>query len=279
MSELEFTPCEAAYITDLPHREVQKAIDEDWFDSDARRVHGTSRRRLGPAELTHLRAVKDAAGHAIFTRDAKKLVHRQVLDRMPSIAIVCSTCPSSIVRDVEQSTSRGATSTYPLVDCCFDVRIEARTAQRPEWATPKSTYRNVFVCHHEKALRWAKLRSCFASIDEQLKEPVHVASNLLIDISSSWRQIFDRFVRATAAQLVIVSDPLIRGGEPVVCGTRIPAYLLHELAEQGASNEELLADYPALDEDKLDLALLYTKTHARLGRPKERPWRLPAGAS
>jgi uncharacterized protein (DUF433 family) len=112
-----------------------------------------------------------------------------------------------------------------------------------------------------------------------LTEPVRVTSTLTLDIRQTWRDISDRLVEMAAAQLVVVSDPKIRGGEPVVNGTRIPAYLLHELAEQGATAEELLADYPALDRRRLDRALLYVKTHPRPGRPRKQAWCRPGQSS
>ncbi len=72
----------------------------------------------------------------------------------------------------------------------------------------------------------------------------------------------------------VVTDPLVRAGEPVVRGTRIPVQVLAELTAQGAPREELLEDYPALTPEMLDAALLYARMHPRRGRPRRAvPWR------
>jgi uncharacterized protein (DUF433 family) len=71
---------------------------------------------------------------------------------------------------------------------------------------------------------------------------------------------------------VVVSDPEIRGGEPVVRGTRIPVHTLAELARQGAPRDELLEDYPSLTPETLDAALLYARMHPERDRPRTPPW-------
>jgi uncharacterized protein (DUF433 family) len=75
------------------------------------------------------------------------------------------------------------------------------------------------------------------------------------------------------ARSLVVTDPEVRAGEPVVRGTRIPVHMLGDLAEQGASQEELLEDYPALTPEALDAALLYARMYPRRGRPRRAPWK------
>ncbi|HET6765209.1 MAG TPA: DUF433 domain-containing protein [Longimicrobiaceae bacterium] len=71
---------------------------------------------------------------------------------------------------------------------------------------------------------------------------------------------------------VIVRDPEVLGGEPVVAGTRIGVYFLAELAGQGAEEQELLEDYPALTPHTLQAALTYARVYPRRGRPRKAPW-------
>jgi uncharacterized protein (DUF433 family) len=130
----------------------------------------------------------------------------------------------------------------------------------------------IFVSHSDDD-HMRGLVSILSTFHKSIEKPLRVPNTpLLLDYATSWREISDRFARALAAQMTVVSDPEIRGGEPVVRGTRIPVSLLHDLVEQGASQEEILADYPALDAERLDLALLYAKTHPRVGRPRKGPW-------
>jgi uncharacterized protein (DUF433 family) len=76
-----------------------------------------------------------------------------------------------------------------------------------------------------------------------------------------------------ATQRFVVTDPEIRGGEPVVRATRIPVHQLAEMVEHGEERERILAAYPALTTESLDAALLYARLHRRRGRPRTAPRR------
>jgi uncharacterized protein (DUF433 family) len=279
--DVEFTPWEAAYIADLPHRDVQKAFDEGWFDrppgDDA--GMGGERRYLGPAEVTHLRAVKDVSG-AVLTNEAKKAVHRQLRKCMPDLVI--SVGNSTVALDCKAAAKSIARSgCYPVEPSAFvclaillhDIGKSNRAFQEHQYFfADGESETSFFLDAHYRDHRWGEFRSCLEAVGEKLKEPFRIGDNLLLDVFSSWKQIDDRLAKAIVAQHIVVTDPEIRGGEPVVRGTRIPAYLLHDLAEQGATEEELIADYPAIDGDRLGFVLLYTKTHPRPGRPRKMPW-------
>jgi len=45
------------------------------------------RRWLGPAELLHLRVVKDTGRHVIFQTEAKKSLHKQLRERMVDLVL------------------------------------------------------------------------------------------------------------------------------------------------------------------------------------------------
>ena len=81
--------------------------------------------------------------------------------------------------------------------------------------------------------------------------------------------------QVAVSRVAVVSDPDIRGGEPVIAGTRIPVYMLADLKTQGVSDEVLLADHSSVTQTLLTQALLYTQLHPRAGRPKrpDAPWR------
>ncbi len=56
-------------------------------------------------------------------------------------------------------------------------------------------------------------------------------------------------------------------GEPCLKGTRVPVYLIGELARaHGVSRTHEM--YPFLTEEKIELALLYVSEHPRKGRPR-----------
>lgn len=75
------------------------------------------------------------------------------------------------------------------------------------------------------------------------------------------------------SRAMVESNPAIKGGEPVIKGTRVPVYLVARMLEQGASPSEIRDDYPTLDEEKIELARVYAQANPRQGRPPKHPWR------
>ena len=53
----------------------------------------------------------------------------------------------------------------------------------------------------------------------------------------------------------VISDTEIRGGEPVIAGTRVPVRLILENLEAGHTFEEILEDYPSLTKETIQAAL------------------------
>lgn len=56
----------------------------------------------------------------------------------------------------------------------------------------------------------------------------------------------------------IEAKPDIMLGKPVIKGTRIPVELILKKLSEGASNHQLLEGYPALTEEDIYAALIYT---------------------
>ena len=55
----------------------------------------------------------------------------------------------------------------------------------------------------------------------------------------------------------ITYNPNIMAGKPVIRGTRIPIDLLVRMVAQGIPQQEILADYPRLQAEDIQAALLY----------------------
>ena len=81
----------------------------------------------------------------------------------------------------------------------------------------------------------------------------------------------DESARLKRAQELVTSNPEVMRGTPVYRGTRIPVDLVADMLAQGATVEEILEGYPALDREKVELAPLYMKAFPR----RDRPVRLP----
>jgi len=96
---------------------------------------------------------------------------------------------------------------------------------------------------------------------------------LIIQAKSTFRLLAKRWEALRQAETDVVSDRDIRGGEPVIRGTRIPVYMISDLVAQGAEAKELFEDYPSLNARKVRSALAYASTHPRRGRPTSAPWK------
>jgi uncharacterized protein (DUF433 family) len=91
---------------------------------------------------------------------------------------------------------------------------------------------------------------------------------LIVDVGEARKQV-ERGVRdLEAAESIVVKDKGTLGGEPVFKGTRIPVYGIVAMLDAGASTEELLAGYPSMTGQMLDLARVWVSAHPRRGRPK-----------
>lgn len=95
---------------------------------------------------------------------------------------------------------------------------------------------------------------------------------LLIQVKNVRRALDQSLKRLQRAANAIVEDPELMRGTPVYRGTRIPVKLIADMLNQGASVEEILEGYPALNRQKIELAPLYMQAFPRRGRPVSRPW-------
>ncbi len=100
---------------------------------------------------------------------------------------------------------------------------------------------------------------------------------LAIDLAPFFQRAKARMDRLTAARDMVVSDPDVLGGAPVVRGTRV---LVHDLAASVAAGlpvERIASAYPSLDARKIELAALYAEANPARGRPRASE-NLPVGA-
>lgn len=62
---------------------------------------------------------------------------------------------------------------------------------------------------------------------------------------------------AQRAYPYIAHDPNVRGGQPVIEGTRIPVATIVRSHQQGMDFDEILVQFPSLEPEHLHAALLY----------------------
>ncbi|MBV5270068.1 MAG: DUF433 domain-containing protein, partial [Afipia sp.] len=72
----------------------------------------------------------------------------------------------------------------------------------------------------------------------------------------------------------------ILSGVPVLRGTRMPVFMVADMRRAGMSIEAMLAEYPSLNAELIELAEVYAATHRRV-RPPAPAWRsqAPLGAA
>jgi uncharacterized protein (DUF433 family) len=70
----------------------------------------------------------------------------------------------------------------------------------------------------------------------------------------------------------IEHNPDIKGGTPVIKGTRMSVYAVHGRIAHGESINDVLDDNSDLPRDAIEAALAYARANPLIGRPGGRPW-------
>jgi uncharacterized protein (DUF433 family) len=100
---------------------------------------------------------------------------------------------------------------------------------------------------------------------------------LTIDLAPFVRRTKERMERLAAAREIVISDPDVLGGTPVVSGTRVPVHDVAASVAAGLPTDRILAAYPSLDANKIELAAIYAEANPTRGRPRASD-ELPKGA-
>ena len=96
---------------------------------------------------------------------------------------------------------------------------------------------------------------------------VFADGDVTVDLSRALREAAQGLEALRRAEAEVVQDPDLRGGLPVLRGTRIGVYEAAGPAREGGI-EEALAAYPSLTRERVEAALLYAEAHPRPGRPR-----------
>ena len=107
---------------------------------------------------------------------------------------------------------------------------------------------------------WTELRHC------KFEE----SRTVQVLLSSIWEDVDRRLSQLRKAQEIVVEDPEILSGTPVIRGTRIPVHDVASLVDAGTALQELLEIYPALTQSQFKLASIYAKANPQRGRPRRR---------
>jgi uncharacterized protein (DUF433 family) len=102
---------------------------------------------------------------------------------------------------------------------------------------------------------------------------IELADTLKLDLRDTLANVRHKLGELGHIRSQVEENPEIRGGEPVFHGTRIPVHMIADFLGAGVPHDELLEDYPALTEESLTVAAIYSQLYPRRGRPRQAPWR------
>jgi uncharacterized protein (DUF433 family) len=156
-----------------------------------------------------------------------------------------------------------------LAAACFLISFYFEAA---ESLTPEERLLTIGVAvprlRHSRVFKWAAL----------LKEDWSFNHGFLtINLLPFAKAVAERLERLVAARNLVHSTPYTLSGTPVIKGTRVPVYDVAALSAAGTPIEDILADYPGLDTNKVELAKIYAEAYPMRGRPRLRK-DLPTGA-
>lgn len=100
---------------------------------------------------------------------------------------------------------------------------------------------------------------------------------LAVNLNSFVQSVRERWKRLKRAEELVTASPDILSGTLVIKGTRVPVHDIAASVEAGISKARILAAYPGLTAEQVDLAALYAQANPPRGRPRG-PMPLPVGA-
>jgi uncharacterized protein (DUF433 family) len=130
-----------------------------------------------------------------------------------------------------------------------------------------------------------RLRAIAAASPRLREEPVSKLEKewtirqefLTIDLAPFLKRVHQKLAQLGEACALVVEDPDILGGAPVIRNTRIPVYDVAASVAEGLPMNRILAAYPGLTAEMANLAALYATANPQRGRPRQHS-SLPAGA-
>jgi uncharacterized protein (DUF433 family) len=115
---------------------------------------------------------------------------------------------------------------------------------------------------HKRAVR-AWLRASTASAELELAPALVVRKVAEVDRA---RERAERYARLRDKW--IVRDPGIKGGEPVIRGSRVTVHTLAERIAQGEGADVLDQDFPHIPAEAREVAVQFAHANPRRGRPR-----------
>jgi uncharacterized protein (DUF433 family) len=102
---------------------------------------------------------------------------------------------------------------------------------------------------------------------------------LTIDLAPFLKSVHQKLTELWEARALVVEDPEILGGTPVIRNTRVPVYDVAASVAAGLPMTRILAAYPGLTTEMAYLAALYATANPARGRPRDHSSRPPGAVT
>jgi uncharacterized protein (DUF433 family) len=144
---------------------------------------------------------------------------------------------------------------------------------------PDAVYYLAILRHIGLPLGEAKKREIYAWVRRTGAENLRAATfrlspALTVTTEGFMADVIDRVGwYARARDAFIARDPGIKGGTPVIRGTRITVYAVAGRLDHGDTIEDLIEDNPDVPREAFQAAVAYARANPLVGRPGDKPWR------
>jgi uncharacterized protein (DUF433 family) len=187
--------------------------------------------------LNNLTAAEAAIAAGVTVSDVNRVIDRKIL-------------PGGLYSTTDARTFRK--------EACLFIAFYYETAESLTSTARLKAIRDSVVHNHS----WLELKEC--KIEE--------SRSIWISWAHIWEDVDRRCSELEEARNMVIEDPEILQGTPVIRGTRIPVYDVAGLVDAGTPAEELLELYPRLNQEQFALASIYAKATPQRGRPKQKPF-------
>jgi uncharacterized protein (DUF433 family) len=138
-------------------------------------------------------------------------------------------------------------------DACIPIAFYFETAESLTAQARLRTIRNAMA----RCRSWEQWRNCIVED--------HSITVCFFDI---WKGVEERLHQLMRAREMVIEDPEILSGTPVIKGTRVPVYDIAAAVDSGTPKDRILKSYPSLKDWQVELASVYAKAVPPRGRPR-----------
>jgi uncharacterized protein (DUF433 family) len=141
-------------------------------------------------------------------------------------------------------------------DACILIAFYFETAESLTAQARLRTIRNAMA----HCGSWEQWRNCVVED--------HSITVRFLDI---WKGVEERLHQLKKAREMVIEDPEILSGTPIIKGTRVPVYDIAAALDSGTPVARILKSYPSLKDWQVELASVYARAVPPRGRPKRTP--------